>query len=203
MRKMTSWGVLFLSALPVVTVLHGADTQNKGSLPDAPGKAVVQKMCVGCHSANVLTSKRATPAQWSAIVQQMISRGAEGTDEQVETVMRYLNENFGPNNPLPPAAAQTGQPQSSGPGSQVATEPVESQTIETPVPEPDRRGPTVNVNSAGAKQLQRLLGLTAAEAQTLVRYREQNGNFKDWQEVGEVPGVPAGKIQDLRGRLAF
>ena len=130
----------------------------------------------------------------------MISRGAEGTDEQIETVMRYLNENFGPQNPLPVTSQQIGPSQS--PGKTVSVEAMEASSVDVP-PVAVRRGLQINVNNAGAKDLQRLLELTPSEAQTLIRYREQNGKFKDWQEVGEVPGVPAGKIQDLRARLLF
>ncbi len=65
-------------------------------LPEGPGKAIVQKMCVGCHAISVVTSRRATPEQWTNIVQQMVSRGADGTDEEIETVTRYLSTNFPP-----------------------------------------------------------------------------------------------------------
>jgi mono/diheme cytochrome c family protein len=70
--------------------------QDDTALPDGAGKAIVQKMCVSCHSLKTVTSNRATKEQWSDTVQQMVSRGAEGTDEEIATVIDYLAKNFPP-----------------------------------------------------------------------------------------------------------
>jgi hypothetical protein len=89
------------AALPAVA-------QSDAPLPEGAGKAVVQKMCVGCHKVKVITSKRATKEQWTTIVQQMVSRGADGTDEEIATVIDYLATNFPPlkeDKPAPPPAS--------------------------------------------------------------------------------------------------
>lgn len=78
------------TALPVIA--QGNDVK----LPDGDGKAIVQKMCTGCHNLKTVTSKHATKEQWNTIVQQMVSRGADGTDEEIETVINYLAKNFPP-----------------------------------------------------------------------------------------------------------
>jgi alcohol dehydrogenase (cytochrome c) len=44
--------------------------------------------------------------QWSDEVQDMISRGARGNDEDVKELVSYLTSNFGPRNPLPGQAGQ-------------------------------------------------------------------------------------------------
>ncbi len=86
-----------LTALALVSsAVAQAAPQAEAPLPEGPGKAVIQKMCVGCHKISVITSKRATPEQWANIVQQMVSRGADGTDEEIDTVTRYLSTNFPP-----------------------------------------------------------------------------------------------------------
>jgi hypothetical protein len=92
-----------LIAAPVVA------QDNDVKLPDGPGKPIVQKMCTGCHSLKTVTSKRATKEQWSATVQQMVSRGAEGTDEEIETVIDYLAKNFPPQSGDKPASAPAPQ----------------------------------------------------------------------------------------------
>jgi len=69
------------------------------ALPPGAGQDIVQQKCVGCHALKVVTSKRASKQQWSALVDQMISRGAEVEDEDVPTVVDYLFKNFGPDAP--------------------------------------------------------------------------------------------------------
>lgn len=75
---------LFLAAPPAVT-----------HLPPGKGKAIVQRSCAGCHALRVVVAKRASKEQWSVLVDQMISRGAEIDDEEVEIVVDYLAKNFG------------------------------------------------------------------------------------------------------------
>jgi mono/diheme cytochrome c family protein len=69
---------------------------NARSLPAGKGKAIVQQECVGCHALKVVTAKRASKEQWSTVVNQMVTRGAEVPDEDIETVVEYLAKNFGP-----------------------------------------------------------------------------------------------------------
>jgi hypothetical protein len=90
---MLKWTALILATLAAALP---AAAQNEDTLPDGPGKAVVQRMCVGCHKVKVITSKRATKEQWNTIVQQMVSRGADGSDEDISTVIDYLATNFPP-----------------------------------------------------------------------------------------------------------
>jgi mono/diheme cytochrome c family protein len=82
--------------LVVSTTALPAIAQDDVTLPDGAGKPIVQRMCVGCHSLKTVTSKHATKDQWSTIVQQMVSRGADGTDEEIEIVVDYLAKNFPP-----------------------------------------------------------------------------------------------------------
>lgn len=77
------------------TLVYLAFAANVPSLPPGKGKAIVQRDCVGCHAIKVITSKRASRDQWSTLVDQMVSRGADVPDEEIETVVEYLNKNFG------------------------------------------------------------------------------------------------------------
>jgi competence ComEA-like helix-hairpin-helix protein len=207
MDKPISLPIFATTGFLTFTVLCVATPQGRTPVSDAAGKAVVQKMCVGCHSLNVVTSKRATPDQWSAVVQQMVSRGAEGTDEQIDTVVRYLSDNYGPQSPRAGASTAPSS-QTLSPGAPTVFRPAVSadtslqpSTIKTD--DSDRPTVHVNVNRAGVKELAAVLSLTEKEAQTLIVYRQKNGKFTDWQEVAEVPGVPAGTIQDLHNRIVF
>jgi competence protein ComEA len=61
----------------------------------------------------------------------------------------------------------------------------------------------VNVNAANARELQDALKLPEKDAQSIVAWREQHGNFKNFEEVRTVPGLDAAKIADKRGWMAF
>jgi competence protein ComEA len=77
--------VLFLC----LTVAAAAQT-----LPDGRGKAVVEKMCTPCHGLENVVSARMTKERWGGIVDDMVSRGAEGTDDEIDQVVNYLAANF-------------------------------------------------------------------------------------------------------------
>ena len=193
-------------------MLSTATLQGRETVPDAKGKAVVQKLCVGCHSISVVSSKRATPAEWSTTVQQMVARGAEGTDEEIEIATRYLSENFTPQSSNPPSL---NQPETASPSSSQASiaprhdsDVTAARLAQPETPDLDSGidksdSVRVNINSATTKELAASLSLTSKEADTLIAFRKQNGRFSNWQDVAEVPGVPAGKIQELRTRIVF
>ena len=64
-------------------------------LPDDKGKDVVERMCVKCHSATQFSGRKYTKSRWADVVDDMVSRGAEGSDDEVKTVLSYLTRNFG------------------------------------------------------------------------------------------------------------
>ena len=80
--------------LASVLVLYLAASTAVRPLPPGKGKAIVARTCVGCHALKVVTSKRATKEQWSALVDQMVSRGAELDDDEIDVVVDYLAKNF-------------------------------------------------------------------------------------------------------------
>ena len=78
---------------PVLVVFLAASTATH-PLPPGKGKAMVQRTCVQCHALKVVTSKRATKEEWSALVDQMVSRGADLNDDEIDVVVNYLSKNF-------------------------------------------------------------------------------------------------------------
>lgn len=65
------------------------------TLPEGTGRSAFQRICSACHSVNVATSQRMTQAEWSAVVNDMVSRGAQGTSGELESIVNYLSTNFG------------------------------------------------------------------------------------------------------------
>ena len=80
--------------LAPVLVLYLAASTAAHPLPPGKGKAMVQRTCVQCHAMKVVTAKRATKEQWSALVDQMVSRGADLNDDEIDVVVNYLSKNF-------------------------------------------------------------------------------------------------------------
>jgi competence protein ComEA len=64
-------------------------------------------------------------------------------------------------------------------------------------------GNNVNVNTASAKEMSDNLDLTSAEADAVVKYRGDNGNFKEFADLKKVPGLDASKLEPIQKRIKF
>ena len=76
------------------TALLAAPSEDKPQLPDAPGKATVQKVCSECHGAEIVLGRPNSEEGWNAIIIDMVQRGAQGTDDEFDEVVRYLTKNI-------------------------------------------------------------------------------------------------------------
>jgi competence ComEA-like helix-hairpin-helix protein len=61
----------------------------------------------------------------------------------------------------------------------------------------------VNMNKAGVKELSERLGLSAAEAEAIVKYRDRRGNFRTWGDLLVIYGVDGTKIESLQDKMSF
>src|SRR5947209_5149101 len=86
--------------------------QPQAQLPEAPNRETVQRICSACHPAQIVLGRGMTREQWGAIVSNMISRGAKGSDEEFEQVVDYLANNLPPKKVegAPTAHAKTPRP---------------------------------------------------------------------------------------------
>jgi competence ComEA-like helix-hairpin-helix protein len=86
--------------LQVVFVLLGfaaaaAGQDGSAQLPEGNGKVQVGKICSGCHELSTVTGSRRTRIGWQENVDDMVTRGAEGSDEDLRAVVDYLTRYFG------------------------------------------------------------------------------------------------------------
>jgi len=65
------------------------------SLPEGKGRAEFQCICGKCHGVQIAIKLRHSAEHWSATVDDMVGRGAEGTDDEFELIVKYLAANFG------------------------------------------------------------------------------------------------------------
>jgi competence protein ComEA len=87
------WLLFVISTFGVAAVILSA--ANSDDLPEGKGKAVLIRMCSDCHGLDQVTTSRYPKKQWAYVVDDMVSRGATGSDEDVNSVIGYLSRNFG------------------------------------------------------------------------------------------------------------
>ena len=69
-------------------------------MPDGPGKATTQKVCGSCHGAELVLGRQEDRDAWGGVVNDMIERGAKGTDDEFYEVVDYLATNFSKTSPV-------------------------------------------------------------------------------------------------------
>ena len=64
-------------------------------LPDGPGKDLVAKVCIDCHTTGTFRKMRLNEDEWTDKVGDMVDRGAKADDKQQAAIVAYLVSNFG------------------------------------------------------------------------------------------------------------
>lgn len=82
------------------------------TLPDGKGKAEFVHNCTACHRADMVTRVKKTPDEWRKSVDEMASRGTDGSKEDLDNAYLYLVTNYAADKPGPPATTQTTTPSS-------------------------------------------------------------------------------------------
>ena len=89
--------VLWLAAAPAVA------QQPANALPPGDGRDLVATACTQCHALTVILAMRDGPIGWKRHVYHMVMRGAQLNARETDTVLAYLDANFGPGQRMPPA----------------------------------------------------------------------------------------------------
>jgi competence protein ComEA len=126
-------------------------------LPEGKGKDVVENVCGACHGVDLIAGRRATKEGWGYIVDDMVSRGASATNEQIKTINDYLAKNFG----------------------------------------------QVNTNKAPSTEIASVLEITPEQADAIVKYRTDHGDFKTLDDVKKVPGLATANLDMKKDRIIF
>ena len=128
---------------------------------------MVERVCSPCHGVEPLTHRRRDQAGWQRTVDEIVARGARGSDEDLKIVVQYLARTFN-------------------------------------VPDSEKMNPDrINVNKASAIRLTNALNLFPEEAEAIVAYREKNGNFRELQDLKQVPGLEWKKVEERKDRITF
>jgi len=74
---------------------RGVPVDARQDLPDGAGRDVVVRLCDGCHDLIFTMSTRETEEGWGRIVNDMRSRGTDGTEAEFAQVIAYLTTHMG------------------------------------------------------------------------------------------------------------
>jgi hypothetical protein len=92
MLKVSCLRLLVATTAGSLFLLIPAQTQE---LPAGDGKDLTEKACSTCHEINLVTAEKRSEAQWKAVVDDMVRRGADVSDAEKKTILAYLVRNFG------------------------------------------------------------------------------------------------------------
>ena len=65
------------------------------ALPEGPGKADLVRVCTPCHGLAVVTAAKRPRDEWLDVVNNMVRRGANASDQQINAIVQYLTIHFG------------------------------------------------------------------------------------------------------------
>jgi competence protein ComEA len=148
---------LVLPLLASVALLAGVPAAKGQAPPEGKGKDTVEEVCGACHGTDLVYARRATKQGWSYIVDDMVSRGASATNEQISAINEYLAKNFG----------------------------------------------QVNVNKGTSAEIASVLEITPAQADAIVKYRTDHGDFKSVDDIKKAPGLESAKLDTKKDRVIY
>src|SRR5450631_2929697 len=73
------------------------------ALPEGKGRQVTARACSTCHTVDIFSHQRHSLDEWSSIVDNMVSKGMEAPDDELDEISFYLGATFP--RPLSPAEA--------------------------------------------------------------------------------------------------
>lgn len=78
---------IFVAGLAILT---GAAIAAGAQEPEDQPALAFQRVCSSCHAPDRILATRRTRTQWEEVIQKMIDRGAQGTDEDFTAAELYL-----------------------------------------------------------------------------------------------------------------
>ena len=85
--------------MPVSAAQSADSSAAAGAHPEFPpgeGREAVLRMCVKCHSPNIILAYGQDRKGWENTITKMVRQGAEGSDEDFTDIADYLTANFPP-----------------------------------------------------------------------------------------------------------
>lgn len=90
-----AWPGLVIVSLCVSALAQSTKERWAAKLPEGEGKALVEEVCVQCHSLESTVLQQKDRSGWQKTVNDMILRGAFITPTEAETIVAYLSRVLG------------------------------------------------------------------------------------------------------------
>ena len=89
------------AALLLTVIVSGQTSPGRDSnpgkdskFPNGPGKTALLKVCNDCHGPESAVGQLKTRQEWSKTLDEMAAHGAQGTDEEWDEILAYLDKYF-------------------------------------------------------------------------------------------------------------
>src|SRR5207302_8281179 len=82
--------------MTVLLLTAGARGHSAPNVPAGKGRTEFARVCGKCHGVEIVIRKTNTADGWADVVDDMVSRGAQGTDDDFDLVVKYLAAQFSP-----------------------------------------------------------------------------------------------------------
>jgi competence protein ComEA len=64
-------------------------------------------------------------------------------------------------------------------------------------------GPSINVNQASSSELQTLDGVGPATAESIIKFRDENGPITNLEQMDKIDGIGSATLENFRGKVSF
>jgi len=85
------YGLALVAMVPVAL----AATRTPRQAPDDANAAVFKRVCGNCHTPERIVASRRSSDQWQEVIENMITRGAKGSDDDFNSVFAHLMAHYG------------------------------------------------------------------------------------------------------------
>jgi competence protein ComEA len=86
---------LLASTLLTVPGFSQSQSSQSPAAADDPSAELFAQMCSKCHDGARITAIRRTKEEWEGVIVKMIERGAQGSEEDFQTVFGFLRRHYG------------------------------------------------------------------------------------------------------------
>ncbi len=93
MKRFATW-ITSGIAISGLIIFSTGFTQSQEIFPAGQGRNTLFLVCVQCHPLDRVTEAKLTAADWEFTLYDMISRGAPVREEDIDTLKKYLVDNF-------------------------------------------------------------------------------------------------------------
>jgi competence protein ComEA len=100
---MTSRSLLALIVIPIAAAVlapvtstqpPSAQAPSRSPFPAGPGRDALFKVCSDCHGPESVLAQLKTHDEWTRTLDEMANNGAQGSDEEWNQILAYLDKNY-------------------------------------------------------------------------------------------------------------